>query len=69
MKSFLKENWFKLITLILLALIALILWLVLLEVEKISYSSYEVADGIEVEIVDDVDKNRGLLPTLPKLPF
>ncbi len=60
--KFFYENWFKLAITVFLLLIILFLCLVLLEAKKI-------ADGIEVEIVEQVDGGSISLPKLPQLPF
>ena len=69
MKKWSKENWIQIIIALLLLIVLWYLGSVLLTLKKIKEEVFEIADGIEVEIVDSVNApNIPGLPPLPKLP-
>lgn len=65
--AWLKENWFQLITINLLLVIIYTLQSILSVQNEIHNGTEDIIDGIEVEIVDEVDQGILGLPKLPKI--
>ena len=66
LRPFITENWFRLSVLVLLLFVVWYLAAIDNELREIKYEIEEVADGIEVEIVDSVD-GLNILPKLPSI--
>ena len=66
LRPFIIENWFRLSVLVLLLFVVWYLAAIDNELREIKYKIEEVADGIEVEIVDSVD-GLNILPKLPSI--
>ena len=66
LRPFIIENWFRLSVLVLLLFVVWYLAAIDNELREIKYKIEEVADGIEVEIVDSVD-GLNILHKLPSI--